>query len=117
VYSEKMVEVMESSRINLNILTRENRDTTNIRNYEIPACGAFQLSERSDAILEIFEEEKEIACFRDVKELTAKCSYYLEHESERERIAAGGYRKLMTGGHEIKDRAEQILYALFGRTR
>ena len=115
VYSEKMIEVMASSRVNLNILTLENRDTTNIRNFEIPSCGAFQLSERSDAILEMFEEGKEIECYGDIDELGAKCSYYLDHESEREEIAAAGYRRLMTGGNNITDRAAQILDALFGK--
>jgi spore maturation protein CgeB len=117
VYSEKMVEVMASSRINLNILTLENRDTTNIRNFEIPSCSAFQLSERSDAILEMFEEGKEIECYGDIHELGAKCSYYLQHDSEREEIAAGGHRRLMTGGNNITDRAAQILNTIFGKEK
>jgi spore maturation protein CgeB len=117
VYSEKMVEVMMSSRINLNILTLENRDTTNIRNYEIPSCGAFQLSERSDAILDIFEEGKEIECWGDIYELGAKCSYYLEHDSEREGIAASGYERLITCSNDITDRATRILEALFGKKK
>ena len=117
VYSEGMMELMASSRINLNILTKENRDTTNIRNYEIPSSGAFQLSERSDAVLEIFEEGREIACFGDARELKEKCAYYLAHDSEREEIAANGYRKLTTGGNGITDRARQILDSLFGKKR
>jgi len=117
VYSEGMMELMASSRINLNILTRENRDTTNIRNFEIPSSGAFQLSERSDAILEIFEEGREIACFGDARELKEKCAYYLKHDGEREEIAANGYRRLTGGGHDITDRARQILDSLFGEKR
>ena len=114
VYSEKMIEAMASSRINLNILTRENRDTTNIRNYEIPSSGGFQLCERSKAILEIFQEGREIACFGNSRELVEKCAYYLEHDSERENIAVDGYLKLTRGGHDITDRANRILDVLFG---
>jgi len=116
-YSEQMMDLMASSRINVNVLTRENRDTTNIRNFEIPSSGAFQLSEGSDAILDIFREGREIACFRDVRELKEKCAYYLKHDAEREEIAANGYRKLTSGGHDITDRAGQIVDSLFGEKR
>lgn len=113
VYMEAMMKVIISSKINLNILTKENRDTTNIRNFEIPACSGFQLSERANEILELFEEDKEIVCFETVDELISKCRYYLKNESERERIAFNGYQRLISGNHTILDRAKQILQTVF----
>jgi len=112
IYMEEMIGVLASSRIALNILTKENRDTTNIRNFEIPACGAFQLCERSDAILEIFEEDKEIVCFETTEELLSKCEYYLHHEAERDEIRINGYNRLINGNHSIIDRAKEILVTL-----
>lgn len=113
VYIDEMCKVISSSKININLLTKENRDTTNIRNFEIPACGGFQLSERANEILELFEEDKEIVCFETVDELISKCKYYLKHDSERERIRLNGYRRLITGNHTLLDRAEQILRTIF----
>lgn len=109
IFMEEMCKVIVSSKINLNILTRENRDTTNIRHFEIPACGGFQLSERSNEISELFEEDKEIVCFENVEELISQCKYYLSHDSERDRIRLNGYRRIISGNHTMLDRAKQIL--------
>lgn len=65
-------------------------DQTTTRTFEIPACGGFMLHERNPEVLELFEEDKEIACFGSVRELGEKIDYYLSHESERQSIAAAG---------------------------
>lgn len=113
VFNDEMCSVISRSRINLNILTRENRDTSNLRNFEIPACGGFQLSERSEEILRLFREGQDIACFEGGQELAAKCSQYLADEPARLRIAAGGHRTVSEGGHTVTDRARQILDTVF----
>jgi spore maturation protein CgeB len=104
-----MMDVFATSKINLNILTKENRDTTNFRNFEIPAACGFQLSERSDEILQLFEEDKEIVCFESDDDLKAKCDYYLKNETERQRIALSGYNRLINSDYSIVDRAKKIL--------
>lgn len=98
-----------SSRININILTLENRDTTNLRNFEIPASMGFQLSERSNEILELFVEDKEIVCFSSIDELKDKYNYYLRNESLREKIAEAGKNKLFKNNHSLKDRLDKII--------
>jgi len=109
IYMKDMLDVIGTSKINLNILTKENRDTTNIRNFEIPACGGFQLSERSDAILQLFEEGKEIACYESEDELQSKCDYFLRNDTERQKIALSGYYRLINSSNSVMDRASQIL--------
>lgn len=104
-----MMDVFGTSKINVNILTLENRDTTNFRNFEIPAAGGFQLSERSDEILNTFDEDKEIVCFESADELVSKCDYYLKNDGERKKIALNGYSRLFGGNYSIVDRAKQIL--------
>ena len=113
LYNKEMCAVLARSRINLNILTRENRDTTNLRNFEIPASGAFQLSERSVEILRLFEEGKEIECFSNEAELESKCSYFLANDGLRREIAAKGYCKVVSAKNTPLDRARQILETVF----
>ena len=91
IYFHDMSKVVNACKINLNFLTLENRDTSNFRNYEVPACGAFQLSERSGRISSIFQEGKNIACFSSAQELEEKCNYFLENEAERQKIADESY--------------------------
>ncbi len=113
IFSDDMCKVVCSSKININILTIENRDSSNLRNFEVPACNGFQLTERSDRILELFEEEREIACFSNPEELAFKCNYFLEHQSERERIREKGFERVIRGQHTILDRAKQIISTLY----
>lgn len=97
------------SKIALCLVRRANRDGHVMRTFEIPACGVFMLAERTDEHLELFEEGKEMACFASPEELVRKVQYYLAHESERHKIAAEGYRRVIESSHTYQDRVEQIL--------
>jgi len=104
----EMMELFARTKINVNILTQENRDTTNLRNFEVPAAGAFQLSERSNEVLGLFVEGKEIACFGSAEELLSASRRYLNDDASREAVAIAGYDRLVNGNHGIVDRARQI---------
>lgn len=101
--------VLNSSAIGLNFLRAENRDTHNHRSFELPACGVFTLSERSEELGELFAEGKEMAFFSSPEELRERARYYLEHERERESIALAGYRKVREGKHTIRDRVVSMM--------
>lgn len=84
---------IQAARINLAIMGIKPgiEDKTTTRTYEIPACGGFMLHERTDEVLELFEEDKEIVCFGDPTELAEKIEYYLAHPNQRAKIAAAGH--------------------------
>ena len=86
---------IRASRINLAIMGVKPgvEDKTTTRTYEIPACGGFMLHERTDEVLELFDEDREIACFGDAEELAEKIEYYLAHPDETTQIAAAGYAR------------------------
>ena len=89
---------LRAFRISLGIMSGEVKgasqgDETTTRTYEIPACGGFMLHERTQEVLELFEEGKEVACFDSVKELAGKIDYYLAHPHERAAIAAAGHAR------------------------
>lgn len=109
---EAMSRELNAHRIGLNLLTRENRDLTNLRLYEIPACGAFQLCERTDAVRAAFEEGKEIECFGSLEELIDKCRFYVAHEDARRAVSGAGYRRLAHGGHTYVDRMTSLVRLL-----
>lgn len=54
VLGEEMSKVFNASKIDLSFLRKSNHDQHTIRTFEIPACGGFQLSERTDEILGFF---------------------------------------------------------------
>jgi spore maturation protein CgeB len=99
------------AKIAVGLVRSANRDDHAMRSFEIPACGAFLLAERTEAHMELFSEGKEAAFFSSADELVDKVRYYLEHESERRRIATNGYRRVIDGGNTYLDRLRQIVAA------
>jgi spore maturation protein CgeB len=110
-YGREFRMALSGAKIALNLVRRANRDGHVMRTFEIPACGAFMLAERTAEHLEFFEEDNDVAYFGSAKEMVDKVRYYLAHESDRRRIAEAGYRKVVNGGHTYKDRLVQIVAA------
>jgi spore maturation protein CgeB len=110
VLGPEMAKVYSASKLCLNHMSkRPNRQWHVMRTFEIPACGGFQLSERSEETLTFFTEGKEIECYGSVDEARGKIRYYLNHESERCRIARNGYSRCTTSRHSYSDRADRVL--------
>ena len=97
------------AKIAICLVRRANRDGHCMRTFEIPACGAFMLAERTEEHLELFAEGREAAYFGSPEELVDKVRYYLQHEEERQRIAEAGHRRVMRGKHTYQNRLEEIL--------
>jgi spore maturation protein CgeB len=102
---------LAASKIALCLVRRANRDGHVMRTFELPACAAFMLAERTEEHLELFEEGQEMACFETVQELVDKARYYLAHESERQQIAASGYRRVTSAPYTYRHRVAELLSA------
>lgn len=97
------------AKIAICLVRRANRDGHCMRTFEIPACGAFMLAERTEEHLELFAEDREAAYFGSHEELVDKVQYYLQREEERQRIAEAGYRRVIIGKNTYRDRLLEIL--------
>ncbi len=102
--------VICSSRINLAIMgvSDDAFDETTTRTFEIPACGGFMLHERTDEVLGLYAEDREIACFGSASELADKVNYYLKNPSEARRIAEAGHHRTVPQ-YSYDNRMKQIL--------
>ena len=83
-------------------------DLATSRTFNIPACEGFMLHERTDEVLEFYEEGKEIACFGSPDELAEKITYYLNHPDERETIRLAGHKRCIAE-NSLDSRAQAIL--------
>lgn len=113
LYGTSYAKALGAFRINLALMSgavsgASSGDETTTRTYEIPACGGFMLHERTEEVLELFAEGKEIACFESVKELAEKIDYYLAHPAERAAIAAAG-RARCVPAYSYDNRMAQII--------
>lgn len=105
---------INSAKIVLCFLSKLNNDTYTRRNFEIPAAKTFMLSEYSNDLNELFAAGQQADYFRTKEEMIEKIKFYLQNSKEREKIALAGYQKLLTGGHEVLDRAKEVL-AVFNK--
>ena len=85
-------------------------ETIKARNFEIPASGGFQLSYFCIGIEEYFSPGHEIALFSAPWELAKLTKYYLDQETERERIRMAGNRRASeyTYDRRFKDLVEWL---------
>jgi len=93
----------------INLVRRANRDGHVMRTFELPACGAFVVAERTDEHEELFAEGREIAFFDGRDELVDVVRHYLPKGEERSRIAVTGQDKVRNGSHTYKDRLLAML--------
>lgn len=77
------------------------------RNFEIPGCGGFLLTDPAENLEEYYKIGSEIDTYLSLKELIDKIRYYLDHETEREAIAAAGYARIIQE-HTYEQRFHQI---------
>lgn len=133
VPQDRMIEVFNQSRINLNLTdsvswdlryllsshwavrnlraSRKRGEQTKGRNFEIPGCGGFQLSCYSEDLEKHFRISDEVAIYQDADDLVDKVRYYLRHSEEREEIARAGHRRAVsehTFAHRFRDLVRRI---------
>ncbi len=94
IYGDSMIKAFRLSKIVLNFIRVQNLAAHNMRTLEVPASGAFLLTQRTqDQAETLFKEGESIACFADSKELVNKIDFYLHNANERIRIANNGFAR------------------------
>jgi glycosyltransferase involved in cell wall biosynthesis len=109
VYGEDYQKALCGARIAACFLSKWNRDQYTIRVFEIPACGVFLLSERTETLRELYEEGKEADYFSSAEEFSDKLAFYLANPQVRQRIAEAGHRRAASSGYDIHSRMRQWL--------
>jgi spore maturation protein CgeB len=118
---EEMIRIFNQSRINLNLsapakhvnwfkrlLGREQPPhQIKGRNFEVPGCGGFLLTDQADNLEEYYVLGKEIVLFEKFDDLADKVLYYLSHETERAAIAEAGYQRTLRD-HTYELRFQEI---------
>lgn len=81
IYGTEMIKAFKASKIVLNFIRQQNSGAHNMRTIEVPACGAFLLTERTlQQAQTLFTEDKMIGCFENNDELVAKIKFYLQSD-------------------------------------
>ena len=129
---EGMVRVFGSSRVNLNLSNSSlPRNTLRVRvgrmlgrgpkgprpaqikgrNFEVPGCGGFLLTERVPHLERYFDLGSEIGVYDDEDDLVEQVGHWLGHEEQRAAVADAGYRRTMAE-HTYDHRFANIFAAM-----
>jgi spore maturation protein CgeB len=129
---EGMVRVFSTSRVNLNLSNSSTPPNTlrvrvgrllgrgpkgpppaqiKGRNFEVPGCGGFLLTERLPHLERYFELGREVAVYDGPDDLVEQVGYWLSHDSERAAVAEAGYRRVLAE-HTYDHRFEEIFRRL-----
>jgi spore maturation protein CgeB len=100
-----------SATINIDIGRIYQNDMVTMRVFDVMACGGFVLTERNDALLELFTEGVELDCYTSLQELLDKVEHYSARPDEAAAIAARGYEAVLAN-HTISGRVAIMLESL-----
>ncbi len=82
-------------KVNLNATSLQMPHAVNQRVFDVPACGAFLVTDRQEALEELFVPGQEVIAFEDAAELPELVRHYLAHSEERARIAQRGRERVL----------------------
>lgn len=100
---------LNSAKIALVFLSKINNDSYTRRCFEIPATKTLMVSEYTDDLNSLFQEKKEAIYFRNESEFLENIKYYLINKNQRKEIGVAGYKRLVSEGHEVQDRVNEII--------
>ncbi|MBI3877358.1 MAG: glycosyltransferase [Verrucomicrobia bacterium] len=118
---DEMIQIFNQSRINLNFSDppkhvnwfkrllgrRQPPKQIKGRNFEIPACGGFLLTDHAENLEDYFAPGKEIAIFENEDDLVAKIRHYLADDTERVKIAEAGHQRTLRE-HTYEQRFKEL---------
>ena len=137
ISQDEMIGVFNQSKINLNLsnsssydisfliwslpsfknikqllLLKKNKEQVKGRHFEINACSGFQFSYFIPGLNQIYEIDKEIAVYEDVRQLPGEIKFFLNNDELRNSIANRGYehsQREHTAQLYLKNLVEQVL--------
>lgn len=101
----EMSAVFSGSRYNLNLLTHENSDFSNLRFFEVPASGGLLLTERNASATRYLKDREECLMFSSSDEVNRLLGDKLDLDS----IARAGNRRITSGGNSFPSRVDELL--------
>ena len=83
-----------SAKVVLNVHHAQMRQGPNMRTFEIPAAGAFQLADYKTRMDGLFEVGTELAVYQDAGDVVSTLQRYLDDEPARRAIVQAGKRRV-----------------------
>ena len=113
-YYKELPAFYNACKINFNATSLQMIGALNQRVFDVPACGAFLLTDHQDTIEELFDVGKEIVTYRSREDLPGLVGFYLRNPKEREIIARRGRERILKE-HTYRHRLGTIIQNMKNR--
>jgi spore maturation protein CgeB len=97
--------------VNFNATSVQMGKAVNQRVFDVPACGAFLLTDHQKSIEGLFEVGKEVVTYKDRGEIADLAGFYLRDSAAREAVAKKGRARIL-GEHTYRHRIDSIIRRL-----
>jgi len=104
-YYSELPRFYNACKINFNATNLQMGSAVNQRVFDVPACGAFLLTDDQDALGDLFDIGKEVITYKNREEIPGLLKFYLNNSQERKRISECGRERISrehTYVHRIK---------------
>jgi spore maturation protein CgeB len=114
LYEQDFARAVSACRINLNVIDPTNYPAANMRFFELPAAGGFQVSSACPEMVNEFRDGETVIYYHHDSELPALLHRLLDNPDQRTRIAEAA-RRLVLARHTYVHRVRAILSRLASR--
>lgn len=109
LYGKDMYELYSKSKIVINRhISISGEYANNMRLYEATGMGALLITDWKKNLGELFDVGNEVVAYRSKEECADLVRYYLKNDGERQRIAANGQKRIVSG-HTYYHRMSELL--------
>jgi len=95
------------SEINFNCTSQQMKGAVNQRVFDVPAAGAFVLTDHRVQMENLLEPGTEVAYYEDPADVPEMIRHYLDNPAERERIVRAARRRILAE-HTYEHRLESL---------
>ena len=107
-YTEQLPGFYRACEVNLNSTSIQMPAAVNQRVFDCPAAGGFLLTDAQADLHELFDAEREVACYASAEECAALFREYRAHPEARREVVRRA-RKRVLGEHTYVHRLERIV--------
>jgi spore maturation protein CgeB len=114
-YHRELPAFYQCVAVNVNLTSLQMKNGLNQRVFDVPAAGAFLLTDYKEALWEFFPPE-EVVTFRTLEEAKDKLAYYQKYPGIRQQIATRARERILsqhTYGHRVQVMERQLTETFF----
>jgi spore maturation protein CgeB len=107
-YYSELPLVFNGTDVNVNTTSFQMNSGVNQRVFDVPACGAFLLTDHQPDMDTFFDLKREAVCYEVTAEAQDQVAHYLKHPKERKQIAERARQRVLCE-HTYKHRLDRMI--------